>query len=161
VVVKHRVYDHSDVKELMDNVGGWATSWDDVLRYLKGEAVRDADFSTRELPMLTGDVEALKERGVPFDWDYRKAWHAITGEKTDGLPPPEGVVRPPTNPIELEDRYLAGLGFPASKGAVLGQARRNNAPARVIQVLERLKKTRFNDLPDLLESVGDLTWDHD
>jgi hypothetical protein len=102
VVAKHRVYDHSDVKELMDNVGGWAGSWDDVLRYLNGPAGRDADFSKREVPMLIEDVEALKARGVPFDWDYRRAWHAITGERTDDLPPPEGIKAPPTNPIELD-----------------------------------------------------------
>jgi len=44
---------------------------------------------------------------------------------------------------------------------VLAQARRNKAPARVTQVLERLKKKEYRDMPDLIEAVGDLTWDHD
>lgn len=160
-MAKQRPYDHSDLKELMDNTGGWAHSWNDVLRYLKGPAVRDADFAKDEVPALIEDIDRLRDENVPFDWDYRKAWRAITGEQTGDLPPPEGVKEPPTNPIELEDRYLKGLGFPADKDAVLDRARRNNAPDRVTQVLERLKKKEFRDLPDLIESVGDLTWDHD
>jgi hypothetical protein len=160
-MAQQRAYDHSDLKELMDNTGGWARSWDDVLRYLRGEAVRDADFSKREVPALIEDIERLKDQRVSFDWDYRRAWQAITGEKTDGLPPPEGIKEPPTNPIELEDRYLTGLRFPAGKNAVLERARQNRAPERVTQVLERLKKKEFQDMPDLIEAVGDLTWDHD
>jgi len=156
-----RPYDSSDLKELMDNTGGWARSWDDVLRYLKGPAERDADFAKAEVPALIHDIEGLRDRKVPFDWDYRKAWHAITGERTASLPPPEGVAPPPTNPIELADRYLRGLGFPADKNAVLARARRNKAPDRVTGVLERLKKKEYEDLPDLVEAVGDLTWDHD
>jgi hypothetical protein len=160
-MAKQRTYDHSDLKELMDNTGGWARTWDDVLRYLRGPAVRDADFSKQEVPVLIEDIERLRDENVPFDWDYRKAWRAITGEKTDRLPPPEGVKEPPTNPIELEDRYLKGLHFPASKNAVLDRARKNNAPERVTQVLERLGKKELRDMPELLEAVGDLTWDHD
>lgn len=160
-MAKQRTYDHSDLRELMDNTGGWARTWDDVLRYLRGPAVRDADFSKKEVPVLIEDIERLRDENVPFDWDYRKAWRAITGEKSEHLPPPEGVKEPPTNPIELEDRYLKGLHFPANKNAVLDQARKNNAPARVTQVLERLKKNEFEDMPELLEAVGDLTWDHD
>lgn len=156
-----RPYDSSDLKELMDNTGGWARSWDDVLRYLKGPAERDADFAKAEVPALIHDIEGLRDRKVPFDWDYRKAWHAITGERAANLPPPEGIKEPPTSPIELEDRYLKGLKFPADKDAVLATARRNKAPDRVTGVLERLKKKQFQDMPDLIESVGDLTWDHD
>lgn len=160
-MAKQRAYDHSDLKELMDNAGGWARNWNDVLRYLRGPAVRDADFSKAEVPALIEDIERLRDEKVPFDWDYRKAWHAITGEKADRLPPPEGVITPPVNPIELEDRYLKGLTFPADRAAVLAQAGKNNAPDRVRQVLERLGKKEFADMPALLEAVGDLTWDHD
>ncbi|PZG01556.1 DUF2795 domain-containing protein [Micromonospora deserti] len=160
-MARQRTYDHSDVKELMDNTGGWARSWDDVLRYLRGPAVRDADFSKQEVPVLIEDIERLRNENVPFDWDYRKAWAAISGEKTSDLPPPEGIKEPPTNPIELEDRYLKGLDFPAGKDAVLDRARRNEAPERVTQVLGRVKKKEFTDLAELLEAVGDLTWDHD
>ena len=42
---KEHPYDASDLKELMDNTGGWAKSWNDVLRYLRGPAGRDADFA--------------------------------------------------------------------------------------------------------------------
>lgn len=160
-MAEQRTYDHSDLKELMDNTGGWARNWNDVLRYLKGPAVRDADFAEDEVPALIEDIERLRRQNVPFDWDYRKAWRAITGEQTGGLPPPEGIKEPPTNPIELPDRYLKGLRFPADRDAVLQRARGNNAPDRVIQVLTRLKQKSFPDMPGLIEAVGDLTWDHD
>lgn len=160
-MAKQRAYDHSDLKELMDNTGGWAHSWDDVLRYLQGPAVRDADFAKREIPALVEDIKRLRDEKVRFDPDYRAAWRAITGEKATNLPPPEGLTEPPTNPIELEDRFLKGLEFPADRKTVLDRARRNKAPERVTQVLERLKDKQFEDLPDVIEAVGDLTWDHD
>ncbi len=158
---KKRSYDASDVKELMDNTGGWARNWDDVLKYLHGPAVYDADFAKDEVPGMIEDVEQLKKENVPFTTDYREIWHALTGERTEGLPPPEGIKTPPTNPIELEGKYLKGLKFPAHKAQVLDTAKANHAPGRVMEVLLKLKDRPYKDMGSLLEAVGDLTWDHD
>lgn len=156
-----RTYDASDFKELMDNTGGWARDWNDVLRYLRGPAVYDADFAKNEVPGMIEDVEELQRKGVSFTTDYREVWKALTGEDVSHLPPPEGITTPPTNPIELEDQYLQGLKFPARKNDVLEAARRNKAPQRVMDVLQRLKDQQYSNMGSLLEKVGDLTWDHD
>ncbi|HEY8476663.1 MAG TPA: DUF2795 domain-containing protein [Chloroflexota bacterium] len=161
VGTRKRPYDHSDLKELMDNVGGWAESWDHVLRYLRGPARYDADFAEDEVPALIADVQRLKERGLPFTTDYRNVWQAITGEDASKLPPPEGVKKPPTNPLELEDRYLKGLQFPAEKDDVLRVARQHHAPPRVMGVLERIESRTYTNMGSLLEEVGDHAWDHD
>lgn len=158
---QERPYDASDLKELMDNTGGWARNWDDVLRYLHGPAVRDADFSKAEVPALIHDIEEIKNRGIKFSEDYRDTWKAISGEKADNLPPPEGIKKPPTDPIELEDKFLKGLSFPAAKKDVVKRAQSNKAPKRVTDVLEKIDDKMYRDMPGLLEAVGDKTWDHD
>lgn len=158
---KERPYDASDLKELMDNAGGWSKNWDDVLRYLHGPAERDADFAKDEVPALIEDIEDLKKRGFKFTTDYREIWQEITGEEGKDLPPPEGVKKPPTNPIELEDKYLKGLEFPASKGDVVAKAKANDAPERVLDVLKGIEDEQYKDMAALLEAVGDETWDHD
>jgi uncharacterized protein (UPF0335 family) len=158
-----RPYDASDLKELMDNTGGWAKNWEEVLRYLRGPAVYDADFAKDEVPALIDDVKKLQEKGFKFTSDYREIWHEITGEKTEDLPEPEGRKKPPVNPLELEDKYLKGLGFPAKKSNVLAQARKNDSPERVIDTLQMLEEEEeeYKDMPRLLEAVGDVAWDHD
>lgn len=156
-----REFDASDLKELMDNAGGWARNWNDVLRYLEGPAVKDADFSRKEVPELIDDVKRLKEKGVDFTTDYRKVWHEMTGEKTEDLPPPEGVRKPQVNPIELEDKFLKGLDFPASKQDVIRHADKKRAPDRVREVLQRIDSKRYKEMAEVQEAVGDVTWDHD
>lgn len=158
---KQRSYDASDFKELMDNAGGWARDWDDVLRYLRGPAQHDADFAKNEVPGMIADIEEVRRKGMPFTTDYRQIWRAVTGEDIQNLPPPEGIRRPPTNPLELEGRYFRGLDFPCRKGEVLDVAKRNRAPARVMEILLKLKDKSYRDMGSLLEAVGDLTWDHD
>jgi hypothetical protein len=158
---KGRPYDASDLKELMDNAGGWAKNWDDVLLYLKGPAPYDADFVKDEVPALIKDVSDLKEHDADFTTDYRQVWHEISGESPKDMKPPEGVKEPKTNPRELEDKYLKGLKFPARRADVLKAAKDNDAPPRVMDVLKKVDDKAYRDMGMLIEEVGDLTWDHD
>jgi hypothetical protein len=159
--VLDRTYDSSDLKELMGNVGGWAENWNDVIRYLKGPAIDDADFARDEIPQLIEDFESLKDNNISFTTDYRRIYEMITGEKHADLPPPEGIRESPTNPLELEDEFLAGLSIPAFKSDVLKQARKNNAPARVLNVLQKIEDKEYLSMGVLLEAIGDHAWDHD
>ncbi len=156
-----RHYGASDLKELMDNTGGWARNWDQVLRYLHGPAPYDSDFAKDEVPDLIRDVESLKEKDFPFTTDYRKMWAEITGKSTEGMPKPEGIRKPVVGMIQLEDQYLKGLGFPASKKNVLAKAKENQAPEEVMQMLRDIDDETYKDMGRLMESVGDITWDHD
>lgn len=156
-----REYAASDLKELMDNTGGWARNWNDVLRYLEGPAVKDADFSRKEVPELIEDVERLKDKQVGFTTDYRKVWRELTGEKTDDLPPPEGVKEPAVDPLELEDRFLKGLAFPASKQDVVQHAEKKRAPGRVRKILQKIDAKQYKEMAEVQEAVGDVSWDHD
>ncbi|MCZ7574212.1 MAG: DUF2795 domain-containing protein [Ardenticatenaceae bacterium] len=158
---KQRPYDASDLKELMDNAGEWAKNWGDVLQYLRGPAQYDADFAKDEVPALMKDVENLKQRRVKFTTDYRKMWKEISGEEGKNLPPPEDVKKSATNPVELEDKYLKGLKFPASTSDVIANAKSHNAPERVMDVLKRIDDEQYQNMGRLLESVGDETRDHD
>ncbi len=158
---KQRTYDASDYKELMDNTGGWAKDWDDVIWYLQTVAVYDADFAKDEVPGMTEDVKRLKEERFPFTTDYRKVWHKLTGEDTTGMPEPEGIKAPPVGARELAERYLKGLKFPAKKDDAIAAAKRNDAPKRVTDVLEKIEDKEYKTLGSLLEAVGDVTWDHD
>lgn len=156
-----RPYDWSDLRELMDNTAGWARNWDDVLRYLRGPARFDADFARAEIPALIEDIDELRRAGFRFTTDYRDLWEAITGEDISGLPEPTRVKTPPTNPIELEDRYLRGLRFPATKNDAIEVAERNHAPARVMDILQRIEDKGYTEMASLLEEIGDYAWDHD
>lgn len=158
--VNERPYDASVVKELMNNTGGWAKSWDEVLRYLKGPATRDSDFSRGAVAALIRDIQAVAEQGLAYSNDYRILWTALTGEDASRLPVPERMRSPPTNPIELEDTYLRGLKFPAAKHEVLNRARRNQAPRRVINVLAEIEDQDYDDMATLLEEIGDYAWDY-
>ncbi len=158
---KKRLYGPSDLKELMDNTGGWAKNWDEVLRYLHGPAPYDSDFAKDEVPDLIRDVESLKEKDFPFTTDYRKMWAEITGKSTKGMPKPEGVHKPPVGMIQLEDQYLKGLKFPASKQDVIAKAKENHASHEVMQVLEDIDDQTYKNMGRLMESVGDIAWDHD
>lgn len=156
-----RPYNALDLKELMESTGGWAKNWDHVLRYLHGPAVRDSDFPEKKVPALLEDIEGVKRRGIKFTVDYRNVWEAITGEKTRDLPPPKGVVEPATNPIELEDQYLKDLSFPATKEDVRRTAHACDAPERVMAILSEIEDKRYGDLGELLEAIGERSWNHD
>ena len=110
---------------------------------------------------MIADIESLKKKNFKFTSDYRDVWKEISGEKSEHLPPPEGVKEPQTNPIEMEDKYLKGLEFPAEKSDVVQKAKNKGATKRVLDVLTQLEDEEFNDMNGLLESVGDVAWDHD
>ncbi|HEX7030255.1 MAG TPA: DUF2795 domain-containing protein [Gammaproteobacteria bacterium] len=157
---REREYDASDLKELMDNTAGWAKNWHDVLRYLEGPAEKDADFSKREVPQLIEDVRHLKEHRVKFMTDYREMWKELTGEDVSGLAPPRKMKQPQANPVELEDKYLRDVDFPASKSEVIHAAEKEKAPSRVLDVLHRVQSKEYREMAELLESAGDAAWDH-
>ncbi len=157
---KERHYDASDLKELMDNTGGWAKNWDEVLRYLHGPAPYDSDFAKDEVPDMIRDVESLKKKDFPFTTDYRKMWAEITGKSTKDMPKPNKPKVPPAGMIRLEDEYLKGLRFPASKKAVLDKAKENHSPQEVMDMLEGIDDETYENMGRLMESVGDVAWDH-
>ena len=156
-----RTYDASDYKELMDNTGGWAKNWGDVLWYLEHVAVYDADFAKNEVPGMIDDVKQLQQDNFPYTTDYRTIWHKLTGADTGELPPPEGVKSHGINPREIAGRWLKGLDFPASKDQVMRRAKDNHAPKHVVQVLSEIDDQTYKNMGLLLEKVGDKTWDHD
>lgn len=157
---REREYDASDLKELMDNTAGWARNWHDVLRYLEGPAEKDADFSKKEVPQLIEDIRHLKEHDTKFNTDYRDIWKELTGENIGHLPPPREKKKPQTNPVELEDKYLGDLEFPADKAEVIHAAEERKAPSRVLDVLQRVQSREYKEMAELLESTGDVSWDH-
>ncbi|HEX7046347.1 MAG TPA: DUF2795 domain-containing protein [Gammaproteobacteria bacterium] len=157
---REREYDASDIKELMDNTAGWAKNWHDVLRYLEGPAEKDADFSKKEVPQLIEDIRHLDNHNVDFMTDYRKIWKELTGEDASHLPEPREKEQPQTNPVELEDKYLNDVDFPADKADVIHAAEENKTPSRVLDVLHRVQSKEYKDMAELLESTGDVAWDH-
>lgn len=44
---------------------------------------------------------------------------------------------------------------------VLEAARRNKAPQRVMDLLQRIEDERYRDMGRLLEKIGDYAWNHD
>ena len=82
--VPGRAYTALHLKQLMDETGGWARSWDDVLRYLQDSGAS----GTLAMPQLADDVRHLKNDHVHFTTDYRRMWRALTAEDTEALPPP-------------------------------------------------------------------------
>lgn len=157
---REREYDASDLKELMDNTAGWATNWHDVLRYLEGPAEKDADFSKKEVPQLIEDMRHLEEHKIEFMTDYRDVWKELTGQDASDLPPPREKRTPATNPVELEDKYLRDVDFPADKSDVVHAAEGRKAPSRVLDVLHRVESKEYKEMAELLESTGDVAWDH-
>ncbi len=147
-----RPYDASDVQHAMDSVGSWAKSWDDVLRFLRGPGPYDSDFAPGELPALIHDLEELKRRGAPFTTDYRQVWHALTGEATNDMAPPE-ISSVPVSLPELQDRYLRGLEFPATREEAVHGAQENGAPRDVLQVLEAIQDKQYRDMGMLVEAT--------
>ena len=69
---------------------------------------------------------------------------------------PEDSALPPVDPLELEAKYLLGLSLPATKADILETARANDAPERVIDVLERLEDREYDNVPRLLGHVQDV-----
>jgi hypothetical protein len=154
-----RPYDASDLKALMDLARDWALSWDDVLGLLTGPAMDGSDFDQEQIAAMVQDIERLRSRDADFATDYREVWRAITGEEADELPAPPDIEAAPTNPVELNERYLAGLEFPAAKVDILEHARARQAPLRVLEVLDGLPDCDYPDMTELLVRVGELAWE--
>ncbi len=66
---------------------------------------------------------------------------------------PEDSPLPPVDPLELEAKYLLGLSLPATKNDVIETARLNDAPQRVLDVLERIDDREYENVPTLLGHV--------
>ena len=152
---------HSDVKEVMDNVGGWAHSWDDVLWYVEGPAVYDANIARREVPQLRNLFEDAERKHLPYTTDYRQVWQELTGEDAAGLPPQEGVKSHGFNPRHLADDLQEELEFPASKGAIMHAAERRHEPRPALEALQKIENRQYDNVWMVIEEVGDQTWDHD
>lgn len=80
--VPERAYTALHLKQLMDETGSWARSWDDILRYLHDAA----EAGKLTMPQLTDDVRHLKGDNVHFTTDYRRMWQALTGENLPAPP---------------------------------------------------------------------------
>ena len=156
-----RYPDHSDVEEVMDNVGGWARSWDDVLWYVDGPAVYDADIAEHEVPQLRNAFQDAERKHLPYTTDYRELWQELTGEDTSGLPPQKGIVSYGFSPRQLADDLQETLEFPAEKGAIMLAAERKHEPRSALEALQKIENKRYDNVWMLIEEVGDQTWDHD
>ncbi len=159
--VDNRPYDSSDLKELMDNIGGWAKSWDDAMWYVEEVARYDADFARKEVKPLAGDLREVEKKGVRFDTDYRKLYKAITGKDCDGCPEPEGIKSYGINPRRLAKQVLEKLDYPVKKPEVVRKAKEGGASKQAVQVLEKLDDHQFQSPGAIIEAIGDITWDHD
>lgn len=157
---REREYAASDLKQLMDNTAAWAKNWQDVLRYLEGPAQKDANFSKKEIPQLIADVRHLDVHNVDYMTDYRLIWKELTGEDASHLPAPREKETPQTNPVELEEKYLNDVDFPADKADIINAAEENKTPSRVLDVLHRVQSKEYKEMAELLESTGDVAWDH-
>ena len=159
--LKDRPYDSSDLKELMDNIGGWAKSWDDAVWYIETVGHADADFAKKEVPALLEDLKQVKKDGAKFDTDYRKLYKAIEGKDCDGCPEPEGIESHGFNTRKLAEDVLEKLDYPVDKKEVIEAAKKKKAPDAAVQVLEKMDDKKFKDMGSLIESIGDVSWDHD
>ena len=149
-----RPYDSQDLRELMDNAGGWAQSWDDVLWYLKHVAAHDNEFSLADVPALADDVRELGRRHAPFTTDYRQLYKELTGQPCQDRAEP--AARQANLHLRLlADKWLQGLRFPAGNEDVLERAKANHAPAPILQVLKPLKDPRYATMGRLLQAVQD------
>ena len=75
----------------------------------------------------------------------------------EGAAVPEDSELPPVDPLELEANYLLGASFPASKHEVVEVARANDAPKRVLDLLNRLEEREYANVTDLLLDVENLS----
>ncbi len=119
--VNSQPYDSSDLSELMDNTGGWAKSWNDVIWYVENVAVYDSDFAKDEIQPIKEALEKVKKADKPFTTDYRNLY----------------------------------------KKQIIRQAEKKDAPKHLVKILDQIKDKQYKNMGELLEGVGDVTWDHD
>jgi hypothetical protein len=154
-------YDSSDLEELMDNAGGWAKSWNDILWYIDTEAVYDADFARDEIKPIHEAIEKVKNEGKPYTTDYRLLYTYITGKPCENCKPSKGVKDWGFSDREIAEKWLKDLNFPANKETAVEVAKRNGAPYKVVNLLEKIEDKDYEAVGMVLEEIGDLTWDHD
>lgn len=65
-----------------------------------------------------------------------------------------GRGRPDKASSAAVERYLRGVGFPATKDELIEQARENNAPGDVISVLDKLDEKEYRDAVDITKEFG-------
>ena len=159
--IDSETYDSSDLAELMDNTGGWAKNWDDVIWYVENVASYDADFAKNEIQPLKKALEKVKQEDKPFTTDYRKLYQEITGDECKDCPPPDDIKSHGINPRDIAEKWLKGLKFPADKQRVVEQMKKNDAPQKALDTVKKIDDQKYKSLGSLLEGVGDVTWDHD
>lgn len=52
------------------------------------------------------------------------------------------------------ERYIKGVDFPANKQDLIEQARKNNAPSDVLNVMDRFSDREYNTPVDIAKEVG-------
>jgi len=55
-------------------------------------------------------------------------------------------------------QHLQGIEFPARKGALIAQARRNHADDQVLDVIRLMPETEYASMADVLRGVGKVEW---
>jgi hypothetical protein len=59
------------------------------------------------------------------------------------------------SPANLQ-KYLGGVGYPASKDDLLEQARRNEAPKEILETIQRLPEDQFGGPQDVMKGYGEI-----
>jgi hypothetical protein len=58
------------------------------------------------------------------------------------------------DPIEVVQKHLAGVDYPANKDEVIAGAERNGAPQDVIEALQALAEEQFNDRSEVQAALA-------
>lgn len=153
-----RGYDEQDLHNLMNHVGEWARSWDDVLRYLQSPRDNEPAIPPATIHAMMNDIADLQEQQARYTRDYRKIWQRITGAPGECLPPPEKADPSAMDPFEIEVDYFGDLEFPADKRQLIRAARLSGAPGRVMERIEALDKADYRNRDELLEELNDADW---
>jgi len=79
----------------------------------------------------------------------------MAGTEKSGKSAVESGIRDPgkTSPIVVE-KFLKGVSFPASKRDLIQQARNNNAPDTVMQLLNKIADGKYNGTTDVAKETA-------
>lgn len=130
-----RMYEPSDVKVLMEKIGGRADSWDDVLHYLDGPAKTETGLSSVEVQQLADDMRDLKQDDRRFTTDYREVWRELSDARHHDA-----------------GRYK-GIAHANGNGRVDG-AEPSDPSSRVMDVLRRVQSREYREMAGLRESTS-------
>jgi hypothetical protein len=59
------------------------------------------------------------------------------------------------NPIQIH-QYLEGASYPAQKSDLIFHANNQKADEGLLDLLERLPEKKYNDLTEVINTIGDL-----